>query len=90
MNGVISAYLQHSDAASAVEHEEIAIMRWPNAIVSNWHASWRDLYFCKEVAMLKIAVVVFALAVSGFMLWIAHEDANFAQLPHATFLKRAV
>jgi hypothetical protein len=42
-----------------------------------------------DPAMFKIAVVVFALAVSGFMLWIAHEDANFAQLPHATFLKRA-
>jgi hypothetical protein len=41
-------------------------------------------------AMFKVAVVVFALAVSGFMLWIAHEDSNFAQLPHATFLKRAV
>ena len=39
--------------------------------------------------MFKIAVVVFALAGSGFMLWIAHEDANFAQLPHATFVKRA-
>jgi hypothetical protein len=43
----------------------------------------------REIAMFKIAVVVFALAVSGFMLWIAHEDANFAQLPHATFVKRA-
>jgi hypothetical protein len=43
----------------------------------------------EEIAMFKIAVVVFALAVSGFMLWIAHEDANFAQLPHATFVKRA-
>jgi hypothetical protein len=41
-------------------------------------------------AKFKIAVVVFALAVSGFMLWIAHEDAHFAQLPHATFVKRAV
>jgi hypothetical protein len=40
--------------------------------------------------MFKISVVVFAFAVSGFMLWIAHEDANFAELPHATFLKRAV
>ena len=39
--------------------------------------------------MFKIAVVVFALTVSGFMLWIAHEDAHFAQLPHATFVKRA-
>ena len=39
--------------------------------------------------MFKVAIVVFALAISGFMLWIAHEDANFAQLPHATFLKRA-
>jgi hypothetical protein len=44
----------------------------------------------RRFAMLKIAVIVFALAVSGFMLWIAHEDANFAQLPHATFVKRAV
>jgi hypothetical protein len=47
-------------------------------------------YICsKEIAMLKISIIVFAIAVSGFMLWIAHEDANFAQLPHATFLKRA-
>jgi hypothetical protein len=43
----------------------------------------------KEITMFKAAVVVFALTVSGFMLWIAHEDANFAQLPHATFVKRA-
>jgi hypothetical protein len=43
----------------------------------------------RRFAMFKIAVVVFALAVSGLMLWIAHEDANFAQLPHATFVKRA-
>jgi hypothetical protein len=43
----------------------------------------------REIVMFKIAVVVFALAVSGFMLWIAHEDANFAQLPHAIFVKRA-
>jgi hypothetical protein len=39
--------------------------------------------------MLKVAVVAVALVLSGLMLWIAHEDANFAQLPHATFLKRA-
>ena len=43
----------------------------------------------EEIAMFKAAVVVFAVTVSGFMLWIAHEDANFAQLPHATFIKRA-
>ena len=43
----------------------------------------------QEIAMYKAAVVAFALIVSGFMLWIAHEDANFAQLPHATFVKRA-
>jgi hypothetical protein len=43
----------------------------------------------EEIAMFKAAVVVFALTVSGFMLWIAHEDANFAQLPHATLIKRA-
>jgi hypothetical protein len=43
----------------------------------------------KEIAMFKAAVVVFALTVSGFMLWVAHEDANFAQLPHATLIKRA-
>jgi hypothetical protein len=50
----------------------------------------RDLYLSqREVAMFKAAVVVFALAVSGLMLWIAHEDANFAQLPHATLVKRA-
>ena len=36
-----------------------------------------------------VPLVAFALIVSGFMLWIAHEDANFAQLPHATFVKRA-
>jgi hypothetical protein len=40
--------------------------------------------------MFKVSVVVFALAVSAFMLWIAHENANFAQLPRATFVKRAV
>jgi hypothetical protein len=39
--------------------------------------------------MFKVSIIVFALVISGFMLWIAHEDANFAQLPHATFLKRA-
>jgi hypothetical protein len=39
--------------------------------------------------MFKVAVVAFAPALSGLMLWIAHEDANFAQLPHATFIKRA-
>ena len=39
--------------------------------------------------MLKVAVVAFAFAVSGFMLWIAHEDANYAQRPHAAFVKRA-
>ncbi len=39
--------------------------------------------------MFKVAVIVFALAVSGLMLWIAHENANFAQLPHAVFVKRA-
>jgi Ni,Fe-hydrogenase I cytochrome b subunit len=43
----------------------------------------------KEIAMFKIAVVAFALIVSGFMLWVAHTNANFAQLPHATFIKRA-
>jgi hypothetical protein len=39
--------------------------------------------------MFKVAVIAFALAVSGFMLWVAHQNANFAQLPHATFVKRA-
>jgi hypothetical protein len=43
----------------------------------------------KEIAMFKVAVVAFAFAVSGFMLWIAHEDANYAQRPHAAFVKRA-
>jgi hypothetical protein len=43
----------------------------------------------EEIAMFKVAVVAFALAVSGFMLWVAHQNANFAQLPHATFVKRA-
>jgi hypothetical protein len=42
-----------------------------------------------EIAMFKVAVVAFALAVSGFMLWVGHENSNFAQLPHATFVKRA-
>ena len=40
--------------------------------------------------MFEVSVVVFALAASAFMLWIAHENANFAQLPRATFVKRAV
>ena len=39
--------------------------------------------------MFKVAVIAFALTISGFMLWVAHEDANFAQQPHATFVKRA-
>jgi hypothetical protein len=39
--------------------------------------------------MFKVAVVVFALAVSGFMLWVGHEDSNFARLPHAILVKRA-
>jgi hypothetical protein len=43
----------------------------------------------QEVAMFKVAVIAFTLAISGFMLWVAHENANFAQLPHATFIKRA-
>jgi Ni,Fe-hydrogenase I cytochrome b subunit len=43
----------------------------------------------KEIAMFKIAVVAFALTVSGFMLWVGHTNANFAQMPHATFIKRA-
>ena len=43
----------------------------------------------KEIAMLKVAVVAFALAISGLMLWIAHENANFAELPRATLVKRA-
>jgi hypothetical protein len=61
--------------------------------LSNWHDHLRDLYQAhrskEEFAMFKIAVVVFALAVSGFMLWVAHENSNFAQLPRATFMKRA-
>ena len=28
--------------------------------------------------MFKVAVVAFALAVSGFMLWVGHENSNFA------------
>jgi Ni,Fe-hydrogenase I cytochrome b subunit len=47
-------------------------------------------YICiQEIAMFKVAVIAFALTVSGFMLWVAHQNANFAQLPHATFVKRA-
>ena len=69
------------------------MMRVVSKTALNWHALVRDLYpayiSAREIAMFKIAVVVFALAVSGFMLWIAHEDAHFAQLPHATFVKRA-
>ncbi len=64
-------------------------------ITSNWWKLRHDIYLLggylsQEVAMFKVSVVVFALAVSGFMLWIAHENTNFAQLPHATFIKRAV
>jgi len=64
-------------------------------ITSNWWKLRHDIYLSggylsQEVAMFKVSVVVFALAVSGFMLWIAHENTNFAQLPHATFIKRAV
>jgi hypothetical protein len=59
--------------------------RWVRTGI-NWGATYIS---AKEIAMFKTAVVVFALTVSGFMLWIAHEDANFAQLPHATFVKRA-
>jgi hypothetical protein len=43
----------------------------------------------EDIAMFKIAVVAFALVVSGFMLWVAHTNANCVQLPHATFIKRA-
>ncbi|MEI9925064.1 MAG: hypothetical protein WDN50_17405 [Bradyrhizobium sp.] len=39
--------------------------------------------------MFKVAVVAFTFAVSGFMLWIAHQDANYAERPHAAFVKRA-
>jgi hypothetical protein len=59
-------------------------------LTSDWHELRHDLYLSQEVAMFKVSVVVFALAVSGFMLWIAHENANFAELPRATFMKRAV
>jgi hypothetical protein len=59
-----------------------------------WHfrtgtASGATYISMKEIAMFKVAVVAFAFAVSGFMLWIAHEDANYAQRPHAAFVKRA-
>jgi hypothetical protein len=81
MNGASSETLQ--DAGAAI-HEEIAMRSVRTGI------SLRATYIsAKEIAMFKAAVVVFALTVSGFMLWIAHEDANFAQLPHATFVKRA-
>jgi hypothetical protein len=39
--------------------------------------------------MFKMAVIVFALLVSGFMIWVAHYDTNFAQLPKSVFVKRA-
>ena len=52
-------------------------------------AHGRTYISIKEIAMFKVAVVAFALAVSGFMLWVGHENSNFAQLPHATFVKRA-
>lgn len=39
--------------------------------------------------MFKAAVIVFALLISGFMLWVAHYDANFAQLPKSVFVRRA-
>ena len=70
--------------------------RRKTSFTSNWNHGGCDLYpdqgrfiSTEEIAMFKVAVVVFALAVSGFMLWVAHEDANFAQLPHATLVKRA-
>jgi hypothetical protein len=40
--------------------------------------------------MLKAIVIVFSLTVSGFMLWVAHTDAHFAQLPKPVLMKRAV
>ena len=55
----------------------------------NWQRRGCNLYLEEEIAMFKVAVVAFALAISGFMLWVAHENSNFAQLPHATFVKRA-
>jgi hypothetical protein len=48
------------------------------------------IYLREETTMFKIAVIAFALTLSGFMLWIAHHDAKFAQGPHATFIRRAV
>jgi hypothetical protein len=66
-------------------------------VASNWNDRGRDIYLrqgnpsisIKEIAMLKVAVVAFALFISGFMIWVGHEDSNFARLPHATLVKRA-
>jgi hypothetical protein len=68
-------------------HEQIAIIGRKIPAISNWRGP--TYISAKEITMFKVAVVAFALAVSGFMLWIAHEDANFAQMPHAVFMKRA-
>jgi hypothetical protein len=42
------------------------------------------------ITMFKIAVIAFALVISGFMVWVGNHDAKFAQGSHATFVKRAV
>jgi hypothetical protein len=34
--------------------------------------------------MLKALVVAFALTISGFMLWVAHNDAHFASMHHVS------
>jgi hypothetical protein len=44
----------------------------------------------EEITMFKVAVIGFALIVSGFMVWVGNHDAKFAQGPHAVFVKRAV
>jgi hypothetical protein len=44
----------------------------------------------EEITMFKVAVIAFALVVSGFMVWVGNHDATFAQGSHAVFVKRAV
>jgi hypothetical protein len=72
----------------AIAAENIRHFDWNHRRSDIHLRDWRSISI-KEIAMFKIAVVAFALAVSGFMLWVAHVDANFAQLPHATLVKRA-
>jgi hypothetical protein len=44
----------------------------------------------EEITMFKVAVIAFALVVSGFMVWVGNHDAKFAQGSHTVSIKRAV